>query len=118
MIATKPGAARETGDTREPLALPGAEPPVPAGPAPGSPPWTPLLIATDYCKGCALCVTACDKHALALDMAHVNGLGYHPIHLVDPQACTSCALCARVCPDCILTVLAPPKRAKAEGAQR
>jgi 2-oxoglutarate ferredoxin oxidoreductase subunit delta len=104
MIAT----ARHT--TRDGLALPGAEPPASTGPAPGISPWTPLLVATEYCKGCSLCIGACQTGALALDMDCVNVLGYHPIHLVNAVACTSCALCARVCPDCVLTVLARPKR--------
>ena len=51
------------------LSLPGAESPAPAGPAPGT--WSPLHIATDRCKGCALC--------------------------------------ARVCPDCVMTVFAAPR---------
>jgi 2-oxoglutarate ferredoxin oxidoreductase subunit delta len=106
MIAT----TREA--TREDLALPGAEPPAIAGSAPGTIAWTPILIATEYCKGCSLCIGACEKHALALDETRVNVLGYHPVLLVDAGACTSCALCARVCPDCVLTVLAPPKGAK------
>jgi len=89
------------------LSLPGAELPAPAGPAPGT--WIPLHIATDRCKGCGLCLGACAKGALALDETRVNALGYHPIRLVEPGACTSCALCARVCPDCVLTVYAAPK---------
>ena len=89
------------------LALPGAELPAPAGPAPGT--WSPLHIDTDRCKGCGLCLGACAKEALALDETRVNVLGYHPIRLIDPTACTSCAFCARVCPDCVLTVYAPPK---------
>lgn len=71
--------------------------------------WMPLGIATDRCKGCELCVAACSKHALALDLGVVNALGYHPIHLLDAGACTSCAFCARVCPDVVFTVYAPPK---------
>ncbi|HEY5495263.1 MAG TPA: 4Fe-4S dicluster domain-containing protein [Candidatus Limnocylindrales bacterium] len=89
------------------LSLPGAESPALAGPAPGT--WSPLHIATDRCKGCSLCIGACAHAALALDETRVNALGYHPIRLVDPAACTSCALCARVCPDCVLTVFAAPK---------
>ena len=114
MIATTRDAAQNS--ARDDLALPGAEPPALAGPAPGTGPWTPLLIATEYCKGCSLCIGACEKHALALDERHVNAMGYHPIRLVDPVACTSCALCARVCPDCVLTVLAAPKPVKREPA--
>jgi len=71
----------------------------------------PLHIATDRCKGCELCVTECPKHVLALDRSTVNALGYHPVELTDAAACTSCALCARVCPDVVFTVYAPPKGA-------
>ena len=75
-------------------------------------PWTgtPVLVARDRCKGCELCIAACPTHALELDLAQVNPLGHHPVRLVDPAACTSCAFCARVCPDAVLTVLAPPRR--------
>ena len=66
----------------------------------------PVEIATDRCKGCALCVAVCPKHVLALDEAAVNALGHHPVHLTDPSACTSCVLCARICPDAVLSVYA------------
>jgi 2-oxoglutarate ferredoxin oxidoreductase subunit delta len=72
-------------------------------------PWNPLLIAVDRCKGCELCITACPKDVLALDRSRVNALGYHPIELLDAAGCTSCAFCARVCPDAVFTVLAAPK---------
>ena len=71
--------------------------------------FTPLVIARDRCKGCELCVTACPKHVLELDLAVVNVLGYHPVRLTDADACTSCAFCARVCPDAVFTVYAAPK---------
>ena len=73
--------------------------------------WMPLHIATDRCKGCELCVTECPKHVLALDRSTVNALGYHPVELTDAPGCTSCALCARICPDAVFTVYAPPKGA-------
>lgn len=69
----------------------------------------PLEIAADRCKGCALCVGVCPKHVLELDVATVNGLGYHPVRLNDAAACTSCALCARVCPDAVFAVFARPR---------
>lgn len=69
----------------------------------------PLHVAQDRCKGCELCVHACPKHCLALDLAVVNALGYHPIQLTDPAVCTSCAFCARVCPDAVFTVYAAPR---------
>jgi 2-oxoglutarate ferredoxin oxidoreductase subunit delta len=66
--------------------------------------FTRLLIATDRCKGCELCIQACAPGVLALDRSRVNALGYNPIHAVALEQCTSCALCARVCPDAVFTV--------------
>jgi 2-oxoglutarate ferredoxin oxidoreductase subunit delta len=71
--------------------------------------WTPLAIASDHCKGCELCIGACPHGVLALDTSVVNRLGYHPVRLTDALGCTSCALCARVCPDAVFTVFAPRK---------
>lgn len=73
------------------------------------PPFSPLDIAADRCKGCGLCVDVCPKGVLALDVEVVNPLGHHPVRLIDAAACTSCALCARICPDAIFTVYARPK---------
>ena len=73
----------------------------------------PIDIATERCKGCGLCVDACPHHVLELDESVVNGLGYHPAKLTDPAGCTSCVLCARVCPDVVFTIYAPAKQARA-----
>ena len=67
-------------------------------------PFRPLAIAADRCKGCGLCIDACPKHCLASEPEVVNALGYHPVRLTDAAACTSCALCARVCPDVVFDV--------------
>jgi 2-oxoglutarate ferredoxin oxidoreductase subunit delta len=69
----------------------------------------PLDIAVDRCKGCGLCLVACPRGVLALDMSIVNDLGYHPVRLTDAAACTSCALCARICPDAVFAVYARPR---------
>jgi 2-oxoglutarate ferredoxin oxidoreductase subunit delta len=71
----------------------------------------PLRIQADRCKACGLCIDVCARHVLALDPVVVNALGYHPVRLTDPAGCTSCALCARICPDAVYTVLARPKEA-------
>jgi 2-oxoglutarate ferredoxin oxidoreductase subunit delta len=77
-------------------------------------PWRPVEIAEERCKGCELCIVACPKGALSLDRSRVNILGYHPVALVDAASCTSCAFCARVCPDCVFTVWARPHASTAE----
>ena len=74
-------------------------------------PWAPLVIAEDHCKGCELCIAACPKSVLGLDRSRVNNLGYHPVQLLDRAGCTSCAFCARVCPDGVFTVWAAPRPA-------
>lgn len=97
MIATQPAATPSA--TESAASLPGAE-------------WRPVLVLTDRCKGCGLCVAACPKGGLALEETVINVQGYHPVKLVNAEACTSCAICARVCPDCALIVLAPPRGAR------
>lgn len=69
----------------------------------------PLDIARDGCKGCGLCVDVCPPHVLALDESVVNVLGYHPVELTNAAECTSCALCARICPEASFNVYARPK---------
>ncbi|MEF9864540.1 MAG: ferredoxin family protein [Christensenellaceae bacterium] len=65
---------------------------------------TKLTIHEDTCKGCGLCITVCKKQLLAIDKSHLNAKGYHPIGISDPDACISCASCARICPDNALEV--------------
>ena len=72
----------------------------------GASTFRPVLVATERCKGCGLCIDVCAPAALALDAGQVNTMGHHPVKLVDPDACTSCARCARMCPDAALTIFA------------
>jgi 2-oxoglutarate ferredoxin oxidoreductase subunit delta len=71
----------------------------------------PVLVAHERCKGCGLCIDVCAPHVLELDVGVVNAMGHHPVRLVDASGCTSCAKCARVCPDAALTIFARPKGA-------
>lgn len=71
--------------------------------------FVPVRVSISRCKGCGLCVDVCAPGALALDAATVNPLGYHPVAIVDPDACTSCAKCARVCPEAAFVVYARPR---------
>ena len=56
------------------------------------------------CKGCKLCIDACPKKILDLELSRVNAKGYNPIKCDNITACTACAICARVCPDSAIKV--------------
>lgn len=77
----------------------------------GPPPFRPVLVAAELCKGCGLCIDVCAPGALVLDAGQVNAMGHHHVRLEIPDACTSCAKCARMCPDAALTIFARPREA-------
>lgn len=56
-----------------------------------------------FCKGCELCVEACPKDVLALDLDQLTPKGYHPVRLI-ADGCTGCNICAVICPDAAITV--------------
>ena len=63
-----------------------------------------VVIDTNRCKGCELCVSVCPQHVLHV-AASLNARGYYPVELVDPEShCTGCGLCAVMCPDVVFTV--------------
>ena len=63
-----------------------------------------VTFKTDVCKGCGLCVTACPKKIVALATDELNQKGYHPAIITDQGKCIACAMCALMCPDCVITV--------------
>ena len=63
-----------------------------------------LIFKENLCKGCGLCVSACPKKILELDASRVNSKGYNPVICVDNKECISCAFCAAICPDIVITV--------------
>ncbi len=62
-----------------------------------------VVVDTEKCKGCELCVAACPADVLRLNKA-VNSKGYNYSYMENPEACTGCTNCATVCPDVVITV--------------
>lgn len=60
-----------------------------------------IVIATERCKGCELCIPACPRGVLAMSRA-VNKDGYHYPELF--EGCTGCTACQIVCPDFVFEV--------------
>ncbi len=62
-----------------------------------------IVVDTEACKGCEVCITACPTEVIAMTTT-VNGKGYPVAYMENPEACTGCTNCALVCPDAVITV--------------
>jgi 2-oxoglutarate ferredoxin oxidoreductase subunit delta len=63
-----------------------------------------IVIDSERCKGCELCVGVCPQRVIHMSQSF-SARGYHPAQLVDPAgACTGCGVCAIICPDVAITV--------------
>ncbi|NPA44962.1 MAG: 4Fe-4S dicluster domain-containing protein [Chlorobi bacterium] len=62
-----------------------------------------IVVDTERCKGCDLCVVACPTNVIALNK-EVNGKGYNPAFPKNHEACIACMNCSLVCPDMCITV--------------
>jgi 2-oxoglutarate ferredoxin oxidoreductase subunit delta len=63
-----------------------------------------VVVDTERCKGCNLCVLACPLGVLELTPKTVNTKGYHYSQPVHEDKCIGCANCAMVCPDGCISV--------------
>jgi 2-oxoglutarate ferredoxin oxidoreductase subunit delta len=50
------------------------------------------------CKGCCYCVEFCPQHIL-YQTNEANARGYQVVRITDPERCTRCGMCSRVCPE-------------------
>jgi 2-oxoglutarate ferredoxin oxidoreductase subunit delta len=62
-----------------------------------------IVIDSERCKGCYLCIEACSRHLITVG-EQINSGGYYPPCPVTDGQCTACALCAHMCPDAAIEV--------------
>ena len=62
-----------------------------------------IVVDTERCKGCNLCVVACPLDVIALNK-EVNMKGYNYAWQVKEDTCNGCSSCATVCPDGCISV--------------
>lgn len=62
-----------------------------------------VVIDTEMCKGCDLCIDACPPQVLVMTTGSaVNSRGYLYPQLL--PGCTGCRACSQICPDFVFQV--------------
>ena len=62
-----------------------------------------VVVRTDFCKGCYLCMEYCPKNVFRISEKS-NIQGYHAVEPVKQEDCTGCMSCTLVCPDVAIEV--------------
>ena len=61
-----------------------------------------IVINTERCKGCQLCVPVCQQNTIAMSHS-LNSKGYHYASVINDD-CNGCTNCALICPDGVISV--------------
>lgn len=62
-----------------------------------------IVIDTESCKGCYLCIQVCPKKSIAIGKK-LNSKGYYPSEPDKEIECTGCESCMLVCPEMAIEV--------------
>ncbi len=75
-----------------------------------------IIINTERCKGCGLCITVCPKKSIVIS-TQSNSTGYFPAK-ANNNDCSGCAACAIMCPDAVIEVLRDSKIIAVESVKK
>ena len=62
-----------------------------------------IIIDTEFCKGCELCVEYCPKDCIQIG-ENLNAKGYYFAVFDEEKGCNGCATCALMCPETAIEV--------------
>lgn len=61
-----------------------------------------VVVLSEYCKSCGLCINICPKQVLSIG-DKPNAKGYYFV-IADTDKCIGCGLCGIMCPDLALEI--------------
>jgi len=76
-----------------------------------------VIINSEECKGCRLCIESCPKNCLMMG-SNINTIGYQYAEFQSEQ-CTACGICYYVCPELgAITVVKEDKASKMKEVKK